>query len=157
MYEDDEEKDDILYLKDQLENLREHWGGGSKMSSKLSADSSDILYKHHLANMMNIYGSEDGTGLVDTKVDMDRLRPKKSTPLQQLYGFKGLLARNENDPKIKKQIKKKEDGWDIYTGSAKLLSPDLRSFHPITQIPKSSGNPGNGSESFGLEKKTKVV
>jgi len=125
----DGERIRVEMLKGKLDNLREHWGTGlapSPNARVLTSDGSDFIYKGHLTRLMNIYGTHEPTGNIQN-LQKPLLRPGKS-PLSQLYGINGLLRRDPTAHEVETQ----EKGWDVYTGAARTLSPDIHSLHPTT-------------------------
>lgn len=82
--------------------LEEHWLG-IKSKYSLDANGSDIIYKHHMAKLEEIYLR---TPHQDTPETL--LHKRCVSPVTQLYGINGLVSA---DPGLMPKVKEREHGW----------------------------------------------
>jgi hypothetical protein len=106
---DSSTRDRIILLKDLHRPLEEHWAG----NKKVDAVGSDYTYKHHITRLEKVYTAHK----VHPKIDLGPpIGPANISPQTQLFGRGGIA------PELtKKQIRRREKGWDKYHGHIEVL------------------------------------
>lgn len=82
--------------------LEEHWLG-IKSRYSLDANGSDIIYKHHVAKLEEIY-----LRTARQEKPESRFHKRCVSPVTQLYGINGIVS---TDPVYARKTRDREDGW----------------------------------------------
>jgi hypothetical protein len=102
MKSSDSVKQTIATLTDMHRPLEEHWIG-AKTRFPLDANNSDMIYKHHMAKLEEIYLNHN------SYKSEPSMEIKSMTPVSQLYGINGLYT--SNNPVREERKRDKEFGW----------------------------------------------
>lgn len=102
MKSSDSVKQTMATLSDLHRPLEEHWMG-ARTKFPLDPNNSDLLYKHHMAKLEEIYLHQNTYKAEPTQ------ELRAMTPVSQLYGINGLYT--SNNPAREERMKDKEYGW----------------------------------------------